>query len=260
MFYFKNLPLFIVLVITDKPNKEINTEKENMKKNIIRSILYIVLTSSTILIYSCESQLDKDREQFETEVKPKLVEKYKCDNIDDCISKYQFEGARAYMGATLFDEFGENEEGLRKITRAEITYLIENGELEKAKSVANESDMWDEYQNAIPQLLTTLIEKREYDQVFAILLTWKFKYTFVSTDEWGENADFNEERNLFNDLVDNVFKSAIFNNNLEIAKKCLFVYAPISIEHKYNGGFDLKNEAKDAAIKQLQEQGRITIK
>ena len=236
-----------------------------MKKNIIRSILYIVLTSSTLLIYSCESQMDKDREQFETEVKPKLVEKYNCDNIDDCISKYQFEGARAYMGATLFEHFGEeDEEGLRKITRAEISYLIENGELEKAKSVANESDMWDEYQNSIPQLLTKFIEKREYDQVFAILLTWKFKYTFVSGNNAGSrvNDDFNEERNLFNDIVDNVFKIAIFNNNLEIAKKCLFVYAPISIEIKSinGGGFDLKNESKDAAIKQLQEQDRITIK
>ena len=226
------------------------------------SIAFFILTIPILLVNSCDSEMDKNREQFETEVKPKLVEKYNCDNIDDCISKYQFEGARAYMGATLFDEFGENEEGLRKITRAEISYLIENGELEKAKSVANESDMWDEYQNSIFQLLTSFIEKREYDQVFTILLTWKFEYTFDKNSRSIDgNNYFNEERNLFNDMVDNVFKSAIFNNNVEIAKKCLLIYAPISIVSKKSSQeFYLQNVAKEAAIQQLREQGRITIK
>lgn len=79
---------------------------------------------------------EEEEARFEREVKPDLVEKYKCGNVDDCVSKYEFEGARAYMAAL---NSSAREPELLKIIKAESTFLVKNGEVEKAFQVIEET-------------------------------------------------------------------------------------------------------------------------
>ena len=56
--------------------------------------------------------------------------------------------------------------------------MIANGESVKAQNVASESGMENEYQKAIPNVINTLMGKRDYESVFSILTTWTFKTSF----------------------------------------------------------------------------------
>lgn len=117
-----------------------------MKNTLIKSSVHVILCSSMLLFYSCGSddwqdRRDKQRKTFETEVKPRLVEKYNCDNVDDCISKYQFEGARAYMAAEQNIDLSSENRNLPKITQAEAIYWAKQNEFQRAIDVINEADL-----------------------------------------------------------------------------------------------------------------------
>lgn len=95
---------------------------------------------SLLLIYSCGGSCY-------TEEFNKIKEKYSCENIDDCLNKYEFEGARSYFSlmsetekntsCNEFDYF-DKKNSEDKIIQTELSYYVSKGEFEKAEQTANE--------------------------------------------------------------------------------------------------------------------------
>jgi hypothetical protein len=102
--------------------------------------LFFLLSTLSLFFLSCDSIEEKRREKFESEKKQQLIEKYKCDNVDDCLSKYQFEGARAYMAAEEEINGLGVYRNLPKITQAEAIYLAKQNEFQRALDVINEAN------------------------------------------------------------------------------------------------------------------------
>ena len=61
-----------------------------------------------------------------------------CSSVDDCISKYDFEGARAYM-AIKPDFEAIHDDDIKNVTIAESKYWADKGEIDKALTVIDES-------------------------------------------------------------------------------------------------------------------------
>ena len=99
-----------------------------------KTICTFLIFTAMSLMYSCGGNSNYDT------AKEGIKEKYNCDNVDDCMAKYDFEAARAYMAA----EESENGMGvysnLPKITQAESVYLAKQGEYERALNIVNEAN------------------------------------------------------------------------------------------------------------------------
>ncbi|MEI7594148.1 MAG: hypothetical protein WCK02_00250 [Bacteroidota bacterium] len=270
----------------------------------MKEIIIILIVCGLIfgIFKSCKSS-DKEKDEKEANecVKEKSEnEKYK--SIEEAIASYDFVVARKYLNCYKnagYDNNGDYDNrysgrkikddsyyleyknsnpylvNQEKITQAEFAYLIQNGETVRAKSVAKENDMMELYIDAIPDIVNKLIEKKDYDNIFNIITTWTFKYTFsenrppfyeydkrYSSNDAQANTFYNEEVQLYNNLIDNILKSAIINNDDISAKKCLSLYAPIAVldpktknEDSFNQKSILQNPARDAAIRKITESG-----
>jgi len=254
-----------------------------MTTNIISRFL-LAIAISTFFV-SCTSEREKD----EAETKNCMEEKTKNEkhmSIEEALANYDFLTARKYLSCypnTYYDFNGKRsqsdydkkesinsyKEKLTSIVKAEISFLIASGECVKAQNVASESGMEEEYQRAIPNVINTLMGKRDYESVFNILTTWTFKTSFnpdVSANSTSEyypsNLKYNDEAQKYNDMIDNVLKSALINDDSKTVKKCLPLYVPVAITDPKTAKKDerdeksiLKNEAKAAAKQKISEAG-----
>jgi hypothetical protein len=93
-----------------------------------------------------------------------------CNSVDDCLSKYDFEGARKHIG----NEFDSDKE-VKKITIAESKYWADKGEIDRALTIIDESWDTDDYYwpeadwqqwryNIIDKGVTSCCEKGNYTQ------------------------------------------------------------------------------------------------
>ena len=251
-----------------------------MPTKIISRFLIVIAICSFFV--SCKSQQDEDEAETKDCIEIKSEnEKYK--SVEEAIANYDFLTARKYLSCypnTYYnggDRSSESEYGFNKntnkyvekltlIVKAEISFLIANGESVKAQNVASESGMEEEYQKAIPNVINTLMGKRDYESVFSILTTWTFKTSFnpdISANEYySSNLKYNEEAQKYNDMIDNVLKAAIINEDKKTATKCLPLYVPVAItdpktakKHETEQKSILKNEARIAAKQKMAEAG-----
>jgi hypothetical protein len=250
-----------------------------MPTKIISRFL-IVITICSFFV-SCKSKQDEDEAETKDCIEGKTeTEKYK--SVEEAIANYEFLTARKYLSCyqnTYYDSHGDRDsendwnkntnkyvEKLTLIVKAEISFLIANGESVKAQNVASESGMEEEYQKAIPNVINTLMGKRDYESVFSILTTWTFKTSFnpdISANEYySSNLKYNEEAQKYNDMIDNVLKAAIINEDKKTAAKCLPLYVPVAITDPKTAKKDeteqksiLKNEARIAAKQKMAEAG-----
>ena len=95
-----------------------------------------------------------------------------CNSVDDCLSKYDFEGARKYINDGYSFEKGEK---VKSITIAESKYWADQGDIDKALTVIDESwgiedSDWSEADwqawkyNIIDKGVTSCCEKGNYKQ------------------------------------------------------------------------------------------------
>lgn len=154
------------------------------KKQII--VLKLVAFSFSLFLSSCGgNELEKKNEE--------LQKKYSCLNVDDCLSKYNFEAARAYMGA---DELSGDYKYLPKITEAESVYLAKNGQFENAISVIDEAHQVNYTESDKQELkfkiydiaVNSFLEKGDYDQA----KKWSMRSSDLhSTKGWTKGQDHN---------------------------------------------------------------------
>lgn len=112
----------------------------------------------------------------------KIKDKYNYENIDDCLSNYEFEGARAFVAKMNSLEtdmsctrYIDHEENIKKIITAESIFLIDNGEYSKAIRVLEEVDAKsfdflrgaeqksEIIANHLDKIISELLLKRDYD-------------------------------------------------------------------------------------------------
>ena len=247
-------------------------------KNIKQiSILFLI----SLMLFSCKSEQEKDEAETKDCMEAK-TENEKFKSVEEALANYDFLTARKYLSCypnTCYNyrgdrmsnnSYAKNEgnkynEKLTSIVKAEISFLIANGESVKAQNVASESGMEEEYQKAIPNVINTLMGKRDYESVFSILTSWTFKTSYnpdVSANRSDGNLKYNEEVQKYNDMIDNVLKAAILNDDAKSAKKCLPLYVPVAItdpktakKEEYYQKSILKNEARIAAKQKMAESG-----
>ena len=113
----------------------------------------------------------------------KLKEKYNCIGIDDCLSKFEFEGARAYISLPYdvenYKERGAHDDGWKNILVSESNYWVKNGDFKKAIEVLDADK-----------------ENYKVGNVFSTSGFNKTKYDLISKiiEELLDDNEFNEAR------------------------------------------------------------------
>lgn len=163
-----------------------------MKTKFITAILLL-------LIFSCSEE-------------SKLNEKYNCTGVDDCLSKYNFEGARAYV--SLPHEEGDYEEriahwsGWRNILVSESNYWMNNGDFKKAIEILdadkenfrlNGNQYESVFNKAKIDLISKIIEKLLDDNEFNEARKWVLKCPDAAID--GSNYEANKKEGLIRDVL-----------------------------------------------------------
>jgi hypothetical protein len=100
-----------------------------------------------------------------------------CGSVDECISSYDFEGARKFMAKNWFNK----DEDIKKITIAESKYWADKGDIDKALTVIDEtwgiddSDWseadWQSWRyNILDKGVSSFCEKADYKQAKILAL------------------------------------------------------------------------------------------
>ena len=158
-----------------------------MKTKFITAILLL-------LIFSCSEE-------------SKLNEKYNCTGVDDCLSKYNFEGARAHVNFIKsktdnmsFREIADYNEGWRKIINQESDFWFNDGDYEKALSIIKEeklkfnfsgsTDLFDvaDYNLALYKLINSIIDELLIQNKFEDAKKWCFRLPDAKTDGWSRKG------------------------------------------------------------------------
>jgi hypothetical protein len=134
----------------------------------LKNILSITLISSFIFfIYS--SSGGQSTAEVNKEINDDITEKYGCGSIDECITQYKFDGARAFAGSYTGYSSTEENGAWQKILTSEANYWINNADFERALNVITEGkdfykDIIDrpapeKYNLARYNVLSTIIDK-----------------------------------------------------------------------------------------------------
>lgn len=136
------------------------------------------------LLLSCKSDEEKKEAYFEDEIKPKLVEKYDCYNIDYCLSKYEFQGAREFASETsAFKWSGDSEADSKKIITSESAFWLDKKEYDRAFKTVKEFDENDIFEianiknefNILDDIISSLLSDGNIDEAYA----WALKATNI---------------------------------------------------------------------------------
>ena len=131
--------------------------------------------------------------------------KYNCNGVDDCLSKYNFEGARAFVNLILSDnpsyaEISEHSSGWEKIINQESESWFNDGEYEKALSIIKDEklkfnhsgtlDLFNEqgYNLALYKLIASVIEKLLFENKVEDAKKWCFRLPEATTSGWGPSS------------------------------------------------------------------------
>ena len=132
----------------------------------------------------------------------KLKEKYNCIGIDDCLSKFEFEGARAYISLPYdvgnYKERGAHDDGWKNILVSESNYWVKNGDFKKAIEILDADkenykvgNVFDAsgFNKTKYDLISKIIEELLDDNEFNEARKWVLK----CPDKHESGIDFREE-------------------------------------------------------------------
>ena len=145
----------------------------------------------------------------------KLNEKYNCTGVDDCLSKYEFEGARAYMDISDKKEYDKSYDW-EVIISAEADYWIKEGEFKKAFSIIDQTisrvyfgGSYMTHHNlirmkAISAIVDELNDKNEFNEA----RKWVLKCPDVAIDGFPDEANMKDGkiRDVLNKKIDDYEK------------------------------------------------------
>ena len=202
----------------------------------------MVLTAA--MLQSCSSEYEDSMAKTQECLEDKYDDgdgDLKYASIEEALTAYDFEGARSllscyedtkwysgerYVGNASNVEENSNEYRTRllKIVTSEITYYMKNGEEDLAKAAAQESNLYLVYNQALPELVNSLITKGEITKALSILSKYTFNTNIPEVNHYKEVEAYNDEANSFNDMVNSLFNYALFEEDKALLKKCLILY------------------------------------
>lgn len=161
----------------------------------------LIIYASILLLIACSEE-------------SKLKEKYNCSGVDDCLSKFEFEGARAYMDFSE-KKTEDKSKDWEAVISAESDYWIKEGEFKKAFSIIdqtinrveyNDGNIEEFYQNkirmkAISAIVDELNDKNEFNEA----RKWVLKCPDVAIDGFNYEANKKSKgaiRDVLNKKID----------------------------------------------------------
>tara|TARA_B100000963_G_scaffold292105_1_gene262334 strand:- start:1376 stop:1930 length:555 start_codon:yes stop_codon:yes gene_type:complete len=171
-----------------------------MKRKIIPITLMLLLV---IFVSSCGgSDVDKKKEE--------VAEKYDCENVDDCITKFNFEAARAFAGVED-DLMGDKQKAFKKVISAETNYWIDEGEYDRALSILAEGKVGiedtplgeTEFNVMRFKLISSVVDKLLDQASYKEAKKWALKCDDLTVDGWSKSQDrnYDEKTNMKNTLL-----------------------------------------------------------
>ena len=145
----------------------------------------------------------------ESNDRSEVINKFGCENFDDCLSKYKFEGSYYYMsklpeGTTDFKE--EKNSMMKRLIASQISYWTREKNYEKAYNILQE-----------------LVINAKYN---------------LNTDDKKENIPYNEEVSFYNNLLEDIVNKMIVDKE---PKETILLYCKsfksIAIGDESNKGF-----------------------
>ena len=255
---------------------------------MIKSILILLIS---VLLCSCSNELKESMEKTEDCLENKYddgegASKYA--SIDEALTAYDFQSARnllsCYENACFlnntrqswcpeFRTLGKSDETrkqwanrkgynnahfkyLYQIVNSEVAYFLNINEILLAKNSALEADMFFIYRAALPNAINNLIDNDKIIDAVSMLMKYTFKYAFESRLLSSANKNYNDEINTYNDMLNPILLTAIFDNDQATLKKILIMYKPVALKDVNN--WILINKSRKEAIMKINEAG-ITL-
>ena len=134
--------LYLTSLVQKKKSKK---EKNNF---IIAVIVLVIIAAGFYFLYPyLKKESDKPTLSVKSFCSSKLsvnksnlTEKHGCNGVDDCLSKYNFEAARAFMAAEEESGEGGVSKHLDKIISAESVFNAKQGDFQRGLDVINEAN------------------------------------------------------------------------------------------------------------------------
>ena len=167
-----------------------------MKKSKITPITLMLLL--VVFVSSCGGSDDEENRQA-------VAEKYDCDNVEDCLTNFNFEAARAHLNNV---ELWAKRDTYKKIVNAETNYWINAGEFDKALSIMEESKVgiedggYAEYNRMRFDLISSVVDKLLDKEAYKEAKRWALKCPNSGVDGWGTGvSNYDEKTNMKNTLL-----------------------------------------------------------
>jgi len=168
-----------------------------MKKSKITPITLMLLL--VVFVSSCGGSDDEENRQA-------VAEKYDCDNVEDCLTNFNFEAARAHLNNV---ELWAKRDTYKKIVNAETNYWINAGEFDKALSIMEEGKVGiedgiygHEYNRMRFDLISSVVDKLLDKEAYKEAKRWALKCPNLTVEGWGtDSRDYNEKTNMKNTLL-----------------------------------------------------------
>ena len=186
--------------IIEELNEYEQVPVKELKIRIWHLILALIIFLIISIIYFIKPIINTTEEY-------KLNFQHDCIGVDDCLSKYNFEGARAHVNFIKsktdnmsYGEIGDYNEGWRKIINQESDFWFNDGDYEKALSIIKEeklkftsrgtTSLFDEhsYNLAIYKLINSIIDELLIQNKFEDAKKWCFRLPDAMTDGWSRKG------------------------------------------------------------------------
>ena len=199
----------------------------------------ITIYSLALTFFSCASDYEKSMEKTMDCIEDKYDDEVVAHaTVDEALTAFDFESARKLVACyedvpyytngdrAPLDMVKANESNMHwqmmnKVVKAEVTYFMKNGEIDIAKTTAEEADMFIVYNEALPSYVNKLIDSGEYDKALSIVAKYTFVYSDADAWFWDE---FEAETNSYNDMVNSLFNDALLREDVGSLRKCLVLY------------------------------------
>ena len=190
-------------------------------RTIVKSLIVLVLLAIICYIgYKIiPSVFQTEIENYEKKnAEEKLKEKYKCNSCEDCITKYNFEAAHAYLA--LVDWRGSNYRQEIAVLTAEASYWVKEKDYERAMDILEEFHL-DGYENEkqkvkfniLSSIIDDYISLKDFDnaKIYALKSSDDINLSGESKSEnpdaWDEVSEIESWRSQQTELIERIEKA-----------------------------------------------------
>lgn len=222
--------------------------------------IFVIIVISVILLFVVSIASDDDDKEIQQQV-------------ELAISNREYDQARSLAQKIWYKD--EKQKEMDKINSSQLSYVLDNGSLEDAESLAKDLNALPVFWEVIDKNINK-IYARDFRSIYMLLVRYPFKATYESScnDVWysdveKKNAEYNKEVRLYNHIIIQIIDLAIFDGKTEYIKKVIPMLKPEAVEvsrkksskneddedYYVNLTYKLENKAKAEALRKIKEAG-----